>query len=204
VELSISMPLISFVAAGLGAFVGAYLRKKGENLATHEDIGRLVDQVSAVTKATKEIEAKISDEVWDRQRLWELKRDAFFALVKAESEAKHQFIALVSNYDSVKNDAPDSQYAAQAKTKAGEAWLAVLGDFEVARAQAALVCGREVEERLNSLAGFLKSSAKAIAHGESEFTRYNAKLNEERDALFKAVRKELASGNSSSSSPTVS
>jgi hypothetical protein len=29
----------TFVAGGAGAYVGSYLKRKGENLATHEDIG---------------------------------------------------------------------------------------------------------------------------------------------------------------------
>ena len=60
----IDMGLVVFVSsslsAGAGAFIGSYLKKKGENLATHEDINKLVDQVKSVTQATKEIEAKIS------------------------------------------------------------------------------------------------------------------------------------------------
>jgi hypothetical protein len=43
-----------------GAYFGSYLRKKGENLATHEDVDKLVEQVSAVTAATKQIEARIT------------------------------------------------------------------------------------------------------------------------------------------------
>lgn len=61
---------LSLVGGWLGAYLGSYLKKKGENLATHEDIDKLVDQVRAVTQTTKEIEAKISNEVWDRQKRW--------------------------------------------------------------------------------------------------------------------------------------
>ncbi len=46
--------------AGIASYLGSYLKKKGENLATHEDINKLVDQVSAVTAATKQIEARIT------------------------------------------------------------------------------------------------------------------------------------------------
>jgi hypothetical protein len=60
------------VVAGLGAYLGAYLRKKGENLATHEDIDKLVSQVTAVTTAAKRIESAISTEVWRRERKAEL------------------------------------------------------------------------------------------------------------------------------------
>ncbi|HVW10944.1 MAG TPA: hypothetical protein VHC90_20295 [Bryobacteraceae bacterium] len=41
----------TFVTAGIGAYLASYFKKKGENLATHEDIGKLVDQMKAVTHA---------------------------------------------------------------------------------------------------------------------------------------------------------
>jgi hypothetical protein len=52
--------VLLFVTPALGAYLGAYLKKKGENLATHEDIDKLVSQVSAVTAASKQIEARIT------------------------------------------------------------------------------------------------------------------------------------------------
>jgi hypothetical protein len=58
----------TFVASWVGAFFGSYLKKKGENLATHEDIDKLKDQVAAVTTTTKQIEAAISNEMWRRER----------------------------------------------------------------------------------------------------------------------------------------
>jgi hypothetical protein len=41
--------VITFAVAGAGAYLGSYLKKKGENLATHEDIHELVEHVAAVT-----------------------------------------------------------------------------------------------------------------------------------------------------------
>ncbi len=70
--------IIPPIVSGAGAYLGSYLGKKGENLATHEDIDKLVDQVGALTKTSKEIEAKISSDMWDRQKRWELKRDVLF------------------------------------------------------------------------------------------------------------------------------
>jgi hypothetical protein len=60
---------ITAVTAGVGAYLGSYLKKKGENLATHEDVHKLVEQVSAVTVATKQIEARIdrASRVHERQ-----------------------------------------------------------------------------------------------------------------------------------------
>jgi hypothetical protein len=67
--MTVSEYVALFVLPAAAAFFGAYLRKKGENLATHEDIDKLVKQVSAVTTATKQIEAKITraSRVYERQ-----------------------------------------------------------------------------------------------------------------------------------------
>jgi hypothetical protein len=64
----------------MGGYMQGYMSEKGKNLATHEDIDKVVDQVKAVTQTAKEIEAKISDQMWDRQKRWELKRDQLLLL----------------------------------------------------------------------------------------------------------------------------
>jgi hypothetical protein len=109
------MGLIVFVSssfsAGAGAFVGSYLKKKGENLATHEDINKLVDQVKSVTQATKEIEAKISGELWDRQRHWEAKRDSLLGAVKSLSLVDRHFSLFRETVDfGLKNKPPEEQF----------------------------------------------------------------------------------------------
>jgi hypothetical protein len=85
-DFSWAFTLVTFASAGAGAYLGGYLKKKGENLATHEDVDKLKEQVRVVTTTTKEIEAKISNEVWDRQKRWELKRDVLFEGTKRLSE----------------------------------------------------------------------------------------------------------------------
>lgn len=54
-------------------YVGKYLAKKAENLATHEDIQKLVDQV----RETEKVKAEIADRMWDRQRRWDAKKDLY-------------------------------------------------------------------------------------------------------------------------------
>src|SRR6266404_3989380 len=77
-EKLIALALTTLIGAFIGSYLASYLKKKGENLATREDLDKLVEQVRAVTTATKEIEAKISTDVWDRQKRWEMKRDLLF------------------------------------------------------------------------------------------------------------------------------
>src|ERR1035438_6693398 len=93
-ESLLAWGLTTLVRAFVGSYLASYLKKKGENLATHEDIDKLVDQVRAVTTATKEIEERIESSAWSRQRHWEMKRDALFASVQALDRTKSAFIEL--------------------------------------------------------------------------------------------------------------
>jgi hypothetical protein len=45
-------------------------------------IDKLVDQVSAVTEAAKQIEARISSELWSRQQRWEVQKTALLDSLK--------------------------------------------------------------------------------------------------------------------------
>src|SRR5258708_24320707 len=92
-DLTLAVTVMSFLSGGAGAFLGSYLKKKGENLATHEDIDKLVDQVSAVTTAAKQIEAKISSDIWDRQKQWGLKREILCDAAKKFSAIDNKLLS---------------------------------------------------------------------------------------------------------------
>lgn len=61
------------VAFWAKSYFGRYLAKKAENLATHEDIHKLVNQV----RETERVKAEIADRMWDRQRRWDAKKDLY-------------------------------------------------------------------------------------------------------------------------------
>ena len=77
----------TFVAGGLGAYCSSYLKKSAENKAIHENLGKLVQQMSAVTQATKEIEARISIDVWSHQQRWDVQKAALLDSLKALADA---------------------------------------------------------------------------------------------------------------------
>lgn len=62
----------------LKSYLGPYLSQKAKNLATHEDIQKLIDQV----RETERVKAEISDSIWDRQARWTEKRDMYFRVLK--------------------------------------------------------------------------------------------------------------------------
>lgn len=136
--------LVTLVGSFGGAWFGAYFKKKGENFATHEDIDKLVDQVKAVTTATKQIEAKISDEVWDRQKRWEVKRDALIDGVKKLS-------ALVDG---------DEEARAYVGERAKE-WNDAAVEFETATTVVGLVCRERVSKEMQQLVRLTRSISAA-------------------------------------------
>lgn len=119
VENLLALGLTTLVSAFVGSYLASYLKKKGENLATHEDIDKLVDQVRAVTTATKEIEERIESSIWSKQRHWEMKRDALFASVQALDRTKTAFIEL---WASQVFEASDPEYEQQREYLLRNGW----------------------------------------------------------------------------------
>jgi Flp pilus assembly protein CpaB len=67
---------INIIVMVFTAFFKAYGAKKGENLATKEDLKDVLVQVKEVTATIEEIKRDISERTWSKQRHWDLKRDS--------------------------------------------------------------------------------------------------------------------------------
>jgi len=137
---------LSLLGGWLGAYLGAYLKKKGENLATHEDIDKLVDQVRAVTQATKEIEAKISSDVWTRQKQWEMKREVVFDAMKRVIQADN---ALLSYSMILKVDHTEDEAWVQTVHDRLVKWLDAANALDESRILVTVVCGEETKKALD-------------------------------------------------------
>jgi hypothetical protein len=82
--------LISVLSGGIGAFVGAYLRRRGENLATKTDFESLLAQLRQQTREVEEIKSEISQAGWIHQRRWDLKRELYAQLLVVLEEIKEK------------------------------------------------------------------------------------------------------------------
>ncbi|MGB2632346.1 MAG: hypothetical protein WAM58_00290 [Candidatus Acidiferrum sp.] len=123
--------MVTVLVAGIGAFLGAYLKKKGENLASKENVDEVLKEVRAVTATTKKIEAEISNEVWDRQKRWKLRRDILF---EAARKAGHEIQALAELHAIYTTEKLNEQNKlpprVEKRAEVGAAWNSAAGDFE--------------------------------------------------------------------------
>lgn len=149
-DINDAQTLVSFVlgavGGGAGAYFGSYLKRKGENVATHEDIDKLVAQVAAVTKTTKEIEAKISTEVWDRQKQWEIKKEAVFEVLKAAGSLHSTIGSLHATYQATPGDA---LHETQSRLDAYNEFSKAHSDFTRAAGLASIVVNKNVDAYLS-------------------------------------------------------
>jgi len=93
-EKLIAWGLTTLVGAFVGSYLAGYLKKKGDNLATKEDFDDLKEQTRELTQATKEIEAKINTQVWNRQRQWEMKRDILIEYARTISDFEQAIMVI--------------------------------------------------------------------------------------------------------------
>lgn len=184
-ELKVLFWFFTIVCAGFGAYLGSYLKKKGENLATHEDFKRLLKEAEATTEATKGIESRISNDVWNSQRLWEMKRDAVFAISQAIQRVDDALIAFKVQAEKIQKpgDPPDAW-----KIGAGEAVNAyhrLMSEFDEKRAIVMIVCSKELAMAVMKTALNFRDSAEFLF--EKNVEGY--------DGLQPELRKSLARTN---------
>lgn len=140
--------VVGAAGGGAGAYLGSYLKKKGENVATHEDIDKLVEQVAAVTRTTKEIEARISNEVWDRQKQWEFKKEAIFEVLRTVGSLHSTLGNLHSTYETTPGGELDDQ---RRRIEAYEEYAKIYEDFTRAAGVASVVVNKNVDAYLAQL-----------------------------------------------------
>lgn len=182
------------VALFIGYFRG-YLTQKGQNLATHEDIEKLVDQVRAVTMATKQIEAKISDEVWDRQKRWELKRDLLIDVLKKAASLREGLFRLYTATLESKNH-NHSEKTNGVEPQAASAKLdAAIAEYDQSRLVVDLVCGKRVKGALLYYESYINDLARTIVEGcaEKSYAELTKELMDKQHAILFAVRAEMGS-----------
>src|SRR5271170_5987235 len=81
--------LLSLLGGWIGSATGTFFNKKLENLATKQDIAE-------ITRITRDIEARISNEVWVSQRNWQARRDVAYELAREAASFQESVIGLLA------------------------------------------------------------------------------------------------------------
>lgn len=172
------------------SFLPSYMKKKGENLATHEDFEKVLAEMRLVTQTTKEIEASISDKAWDRQRHWELKRDAVLAVLQALGKADDALLSY-SGVLEADRKAKDPNEFLQAKIAAADTWYRTQEDFEMKRVMSTIVCGRETNDTTFDAMQQLRTGVRNITKGEAVYADLNPALGQAIAKCLLRARSEL-------------
>jgi hypothetical protein len=86
VSRSAETDLPSSASAAVAHLDGQSFASWGEDQAITDGFAEVLRQTAETTKTTKAIEARISNDVWDRQKLWEMKREVLFVMAKRVAE----------------------------------------------------------------------------------------------------------------------
>jgi hypothetical protein len=190
-ENLIAWGLTTLGSAFIGSFLASYLKKKGENLATHEDLDKLVEQVRVVETTTQEIEAKISSDVWDRQKRWEMKRDVLFEATKRLRTVEGSLMDLQNTYETARRNPLGAGWA-EFKVKANQQWFDEKRKFEETCLLMAITCGKDVKEACDDIRAFMTQIAAKINKDDTEiYAKSSRDLLNRVDAVTTAIRKEL-------------
>jgi hypothetical protein len=184
--ITLNLPTLFVIAlfAGVGAYFGSYLREKGKNLATHEDIDRVV-------RATEEIKAEISGSLWLRQSGWSLTREVYFDLLRALHDATHA-LAQLAFLDEKERDVKFREMLPETR-KYIDKYLGQLStsleNLRHVEAVARVVLGTEAMKILATLISTWAEYDKQ--HTATSYERLGAAVSDAADELAKLARRDL-------------
>ena len=90
--------LLVVIATFVGGFLGAYFKRKGENLATKEDYESLLEQVKKTTSATESIKLNLAQGNWLHQQSWYLKEKYYTGLLESLYKLKLSLSTRLDHY----------------------------------------------------------------------------------------------------------
>jgi hypothetical protein len=183
--------LITVGGSFAGAWFGAYFKKKGEDFAIKENLGELVRQMQALTKAQEEIKAEISDRIWNRQRQWEFKRDVLLEAVKRLGACHEAFTQLVIAF-TAEGDTPG---LADNRIERSRAFNESSPEFLTsARLLVDLVCGRECKVAFAEFGLLLRELGTETMTGDVQAFKKSREFGPKYQTACTALQKELGVG----------
>lgn len=185
------IPTLTAIVAGFGAYFGAYLKKKGENWATHQDIEDLKGQTAILTQTTEAIKATISIDVWSHQQRWDAQKTALLESLKALADADTFLWRLVHAFSSTREMAMDVRN--QHRTEADQKYVEAMNVFWRTKLAVEIVCGRAIADQFQRIDQTLTLVRRRLTQGdysdiwENQYTEMQAAKRE----LGQIIRQQL-------------
>lgn len=172
------------------------MKKKAEALATKEEFNELKKQTAELTKMTKEIEAEISGGLWDRQKRWEMKREATFEMSKrisAVDDALSQIYSTRKYYRALAESGQivDALMKSEAFAKAGANWGRAADAYDSAMALMSIVCSHEVHQTLREFIIFTRKLVPEINTDPQSYIESAGEIAKQLKRIQELLRKEL-------------
>jgi hypothetical protein len=181
------------IVAGGSAYCGTYLKNKGKNLATREDLEGIVTEVRAVTKTAEEIKADIGNDVWSRQRQWELKQEVLFEATRRVAAVFEALKALENILQTeIKNPAIKNDLWTQMTVDENAKWFKTTAALSESKLFVSLTCGKDVLEAIEKFSHVTTTIATKISRDDGAIFRQSAQeLFALQDKIRDTIRKEL-------------
>jgi len=134
-----------------GGFLGAYLKKKAENLATKEDYESLLTQVKKTTEETESIKTELAKGSWLHQQSWLLKEKYYSGLLESLYNLKRSLSARLDHYMEPGSEYRDSEInESEHFKKQSKIGVAALNKIQLLCGPAEMVISKRAIEALDN------------------------------------------------------
>jgi hypothetical protein len=182
------LPFLGLVLASMiGAFLGALFKRLGEDFAAQQSIQKL-------TATVENIKAAISDDVWDRQKQWEMRRDAVSDAWRTLRELETFLIELHSDFSlPISDNEAIRSSLLNKRHHAREQFYSCLTKYLHATNLTDLVVGDELPKLLSAYFQQIGIIANKIINGDSKYFTSERKkeLVDKSNEIRQEARKEL-------------
>lgn len=193
---ALGLGLVAGIGSWVGAYYGGYWKKKGEQAATHEDLQNVVKEVRAVTKTTEEIKAEISGGLWDRQKRWEMRREAVFEMTRKIAGVDDALTSLHSMYQyyaalAETQQLVDSTAKAKDLRDVSVKWGKAADAYDETLTLMTIVGSRNVYQSLRDLLIFMRRLVPGIQQNPQHYLDSAPELAKRLKNVQELLRKEL-------------
>lgn len=205
--------IVGLIATSATSSMVTYVTTRAKNLATHDDLDKVIEEVRAVTREqesikadiareTEEIKAKLESGVWDRQKRWEVRRDVILEYLRCAGRTDMALRGVVSSLMTKPAAVEKQAEWAVHHLRHMDKWLDLSQELEGAKGVLDVVAGKEL--RLASIRWFALRTSVLTKAREGDTTHYRASivaLQQSSTALYSAIRNELGLGEPAESLP---